>query len=107
MRQSIIHGIGTGRCGNYSLPKLLNQQHDAVCSYQAPPLLPWKHGDGRKVLEERFARFRLHAKARLLCDVAPFYLPYVEDAIAVEPDIRIVCLKSEAAPTRRMRTVCN
>ena len=49
--------------------------------------------DARRVLRERFARFRSHAKARLLGDVASFYLPYLEEAIAVEPDIRIVCLK--------------
>ena len=45
------------------------------------------------VLRERFARFRTHAKARLLGDVGSFYLPYLKDAIAVEPDIRIVCLR--------------
>ena len=50
-------------------------------------------GDARRVLRERFARFRAHAKARLLGDVASFYLPYLEDAIALETDIRIVCLR--------------
>jgi hypothetical protein len=30
MKQSIILGIGTGRCGMGSLAKVLNQQSDAV-----------------------------------------------------------------------------
>jgi hypothetical protein len=93
MRQSILLGIGTGRCGTASLAKLLNQQPDAVCSFEESPLLPWKHVDGQQVIRERFARFRLNGKARLLGDCASFYLPYIEEAIAAEPDICIVCLK--------------
>jgi hypothetical protein len=106
VKQSIILGIGTGRCGTASLAKVLNQQGEMVCSYEEPPLLPWRRreppsppaplpqaGEGSSVLRERFARFRAHAKARLLGDVASFYLPYLEDAIALEPDIRIVCLR--------------
>ena len=93
MNQSIVLGIGTGRCGSFSLTRVLNQQPEMVCSHEEPPLLPWKHIDGQQVIRERFSRFRLHGKARLLGDCASFYLPYVEDAIAAEPDIRIVCLK--------------
>jgi hypothetical protein len=44
-------------------------------------------------MRERFARFRRYGKSRLLGDVASFYLPYLEEAIAVEPEIRIVALK--------------
>ena len=43
-KQSIILGIGTGRCGTASLAKILNQQPDTVCSFDEPPLLPWKTG---------------------------------------------------------------
>ena len=93
MAQSIVLGIGTGRCGTASLARVLNQQPDAQASYEERPLLPWKAADARRVLKERFARFRQNGKARLLGDVASFYLPYLEDAISLEPDIRIVCLK--------------
>jgi hypothetical protein len=89
----------------------LEQQACAQCSFEELPWLPWNGSDtvpavssqangnqtaasvSQRVLQERFARFRLHGKARLLGDVASFYLPYLEDAIAVEPDIRIVCFK--------------
>lgn len=93
MNQSIVLGIGSGRCGTLSLARVLNQQPDAQSSYEEPPLLPWNRTDGERLLRERFARFRRMGKARILGDVASFYLPYIEDAIAVEPDIRIVCLR--------------
>jgi hypothetical protein len=157
--QSIILGIGTGRCGTASLAKILNGQTDALCSFDEPPLLAWRGddtrsantpspsqpsraaegntpsppapttswcppeagdggngidsvlrmgegrdegngmnsvlrgSDGSRVIRERFSRFRQHGKARLLGDAAHFYLPYIEEAIVLEPDIRIVCLK--------------
>jgi hypothetical protein len=76
MKQSIILGIGTGRCGTASLAKVLNRQAEANCSYEEPPLLPWRPADSaERVIRERFARFRNVGKARLLGDVASFYLP--------------------------------
>jgi hypothetical protein len=42
MKQSIILGIDTGRCGMASLAKILNQQSDTQCAYEDPPLLPWR-----------------------------------------------------------------
>jgi hypothetical protein len=152
MKQSIILGIGTGRCGLASLAKILNKQPDAQCSFEDPPLLPWTRidtpsppaplplgegtkspspsvpfpkgegtngiypkvdegtnlpsppaplpeGEGscetrvRRIIRERFARFHRFGRARLLGDAASFYLPYLEDAIDLEPDIRIVCLR--------------
>jgi len=72
MAQSIVLGIGTGRCGTASLARVLNQQPDAQASYEERPLLPWKAVDAKRVLKERFARFRQNGKARLLGDVASF-----------------------------------
>jgi hypothetical protein len=93
MTQSIILGIGTGRCGLASLAQILNKQTEAQSSYKEPPLLPWKPVDASRVIHQRFARFRHHGKKRLLGDTAAFYLPYVEEIIAAEPDVRIACLK--------------
>ena len=93
MNQSIVLGIGTGRCGLRSLAKILNQQPETQSSYEEPPLLPWKTVDGDRVVRERFARFRQNGRGRILCNVASFYLPYLEAALAAEPDIRVVCLR--------------
>ena len=83
MNPSIVLGIGTGRCGLRSLAKLLNQQPETQSSYEEPPLLPWKSCDGDRVVRERFARFRQNGRGRILCDVASFYLPYLEAAMAL------------------------
>jgi hypothetical protein len=91
--QSIVLGIGTGRCGLRSLAAVLNRQQDAQSSYEEPPWLPWERRGGQQVLRDRFARFRQNGKKPLLGDVASFYLPYLEDAIAVEPEVRVVCLR--------------
>src|SRR5208337_272097 len=93
MNQSIVLGIGTGRCGLRSLAKILNEQAETQSSYEEPPLLPWKPADGERVVRERFARFRANGRGRILCDVASFYLPYLEVAIAAEPDIHILALR--------------
>jgi hypothetical protein len=93
MSPSIILGIGSGRCGTFSLAHVLNRQPGVEVSHEDPPLLPWRRETGEAVIRERFARFRRSRSGPILGDVASFYLPYVEDAIVVEPDIRIICLK--------------
>lgn len=93
MTQSIVLGIGSGRCGSLSLVTVLNQQPGTSVTHEERPLLPWKRETGERVICERFARFRRTRDANLLGDVATFYLPYIEDAIALEPSIRIVCLR--------------
>ncbi|MGA2258113.1 MAG: hypothetical protein ABSG53_25895, partial [Thermoguttaceae bacterium] len=93
MNQSIILGIGTGRCGLKALAKLLNQQPDVLSSYEELPFLPWQVADGERVIKARFARFRSTGHGRILGDMASFYLPYLEIAMAAEPGIRIVCLR--------------
>jgi hypothetical protein len=93
MKQSIILGIGTGRCGLRSLAAVLNQQPEVQSSYRELPFLPWRAVDAERVIKARFARFRNTGRGRILGDMASSYLPYLEVAIAAEPDIRIVCLK--------------
>ena len=93
LNQHIILGIGSGRCGTLSLAHMLNRQPGVQVSHEERPRLPWKRLPGERVIRERFARMRRHGNRRILGDVALFYLPYVEDAIVIEPSIRIVCLK--------------
>jgi hypothetical protein len=93
MGQSIVFGIGSGRCGTLSLAQVLSRQPGVMVSHEDPPLLPWDREPGDYVIRQRFARWRRSRQAAIVGDVASFYLPYVEDAIALEPAIRIVCLK--------------
>ncbi len=85
--------VGSGRCGLHSLVNVLNRQPGAKVSFEEPPLLPWKAGDPGRLLRERFARWCRNRGEGVLGDAASFYLPYLEDALAAEPDIRVVGLK--------------
>jgi hypothetical protein len=89
----IILVVGAGRCGLISFMGLLARQGGVSVSLEDTPLLPWKRASGDQVIRERFARFRRKRPAEVIVDTASFYLPYLADAIALEPDIRIVGLK--------------
>jgi hypothetical protein len=91
--RSLVLGIGTGRCGTHTLAELLNRQPDAWITHEQRPVLPWhpvREGPGIHTRLERFQRDR---SQRLIGDVALFYLPYIEEAIAVEPALRVICLE--------------
>ncbi len=91
--QWLVLGIGTGRCGTHTLADLLNRQPDAYVTHEKRPLLSWNPVPGRPGIRERLARFRRNRPQRLIGDVALFYLPYVEEAIALEPRLRVICLE--------------
>lgn len=95
----IVLVVGTGRCGLASLVTVLAKQSGANVSLENLPLLPWKRAQGDRVIRERFARFRKQREAEVIVDVASFYLPYLEDAILSELDIRIIALKRPCEET--------
>lgn len=88
----IILGMGTGRCGTRSLATLLNRQAGAKVTHEEYPLLMWR-SPRRENLVERLNRILTSRKAKIVGDVASFYLPYAEAAIEFDPEIRIVCLQ--------------
>ena len=92
-RRQIVLGMGAGQCGTLLLAQILDKQHDARVSHEQPPLLPWNRQPGAPGIRERLQRLLATHKTRLVGDVASFYLPYVEEAIAFDPYIRIVCLR--------------
>ncbi len=104
MQQRIVLGMGSGRCGTLSLARLLSRQPGVMFSHEDPPLLPWQREPGDRVIRERFARWRRSRQAAIVGDVASFYLPYVEEAIAVEPAIRIICLRRPREEVVRRRS---
>lgn len=92
----IILGMGTGRCGTRSLATLLNRQPAAKVTHEEYPLLTWRSPFPEKLVA-RLQRMLTSRKAKIVGDVASFYLPYTELAIAFDPEIRIVCLKRPRA----------
>lgn len=89
----IILVVGPGRCGMVSFLGLLAKQPGVSVSLEDTSILPWKRSPGHEVMRDRFARIRQRRSEPILVDVASFYLPYLEDAIGLEADIRIVALK--------------
>jgi hypothetical protein len=85
--------MGAGQCGTLLLAQILDKQYDARVSHEQPPLLPWNRRPGAPGIRERLQRLLATHKTRLVGDVASFYLPYAEEAIAFDPHIRIVCLR--------------
>ena len=90
---SVILGLGTGRCGTHSLTDLLNLQTGAEFTHEEWPLLPWNRVAGRPGIGERLRRLRRTRAGRYVGDVASFYLPYAEQAIALDPKLRMICLE--------------
>jgi hypothetical protein len=93
MQQQIVLGLGAGQCGTMLLAQILNKQPHTKVTHEQPPLLPWVCKPGAPGIRERLERLRATNRARRIGDVASFYLPYVEEAIAFDPTIRLVCLK--------------
>ena len=97
----IILGLGAGQCGLKLLADILNVQPGVRMTCEEIPLMPWKQMQGtlvgceyqRMTMAERFDRWRSKRREFFTGDVASSYLPYIEEAIESEPDIRIVCLK--------------
>ncbi len=85
--------VGAGRCGLLSLVHVLNRQPGAKVSFEEPPFLPWKCDDRVRLVRERFARWRRTRGEGVLGDAASFYLPYLQEALAADPDLRVVGLK--------------
>jgi len=93
MRRQIILGMGAGQCGTLLFAQILQKQPNTKITHEQPPLLPWTREPGAPGIRERLQRYLDTFKERFVGDVATFYLPYVEEAIRFDPEIRIVCLK--------------
>ena len=90
---SIILGLGSGRCGTHTLAEVLGQQREAHFTHEQPPLLAWRRAPSAPGIRERLDRLRRTRSGPYIGDVASFYLPYAEEAIAAEPGIRMICLE--------------
>jgi hypothetical protein len=93
----LVIGLGTGRCGTQSLAVVLNRQDGARVTHERYGAIAWQ-GD-----EERVAAFvRLSATSPgldLAGDVGFYYLPYVEQILAIVPNASFICLKRDRKAT--------
>ena len=93
MKRQIILGMGAGQCGGNLLASVLDGQPNAKVTHEEPPFLPWYVKPGAPGVRQRLERILERRSERFIGDVASFYLPYVEQAIQFDPDIRIICLQ--------------
>ena len=92
MNSRIVLGLGTGQCGLLGLADVLNRQPGCAVTYQDGALLPWLKPN-RPVIPQRFQRMRGGSETPIVGDSASFYLPYVDEILATESNVRLVCLK--------------
>ena len=87
----LIVGLGTGRCGTWSLTKFFQKQENFSSTHEAY-FLPWRHDCLRcySVIVQLFQN-----QTEYISDVGFYWIKYVEDAISILPDTKFICLKRE------------
>jgi len=97
LMNTIIIGLGTGRCGTTSLATLLSLQEDSDITHETKDpkwkfLVSWEKNDQDL---KKIVNFIENKKTKFRGDVAFWYLPYVEDLIKIYPDIKFVVIERD------------
>ena len=122
----IVIGLGTGRSGTASLARIIASQRDAICFHEMNPSCVRFAGtphpilkaiddfqailDGgprswltvdlcRPVAAQAYDQLCRLRQVRLIGDVALYYLSYVEEIAAHNPNVRFICLRRERQAT--------
>lgn len=91
--RQVVLGIGAGQCGFGLLRQILERQPAAKFTCDEKPYLPWEPRQQGPSIRERLKRWKSSGDLRLIGDLAHFYLPYIDEAVACEPTVRVVCLQ--------------
>ncbi|MFV0442542.1 MAG: hypothetical protein ACK5Q5_03120 [Planctomycetaceae bacterium] len=62
-------------------------------THEEVPLLAWEEKDREGLISARFDRLRRRPDAKVVGDVASFYLPYLDVALDLEPSLWVICLE--------------
>ncbi len=123
----IIIGLGSGRTGTASMAALINAQPDAVCFHELNPTCAAHavnpqsvlntinefqriiDGGDKRLLTVDYARIpsvntynELLARdtnPKIMGDIAYYYLTYVDDILAINPEVKFVCIKRDKQAT--------
>lgn len=91
MKNNIIIGLGTGRCGTTSLSRLLNIQKKSHFTHEhAFEKMPWKIDEKR--FKNLYSKF-LNTDYDFLGDVSFYNLPYVDLFLKQDPNTKFILLK--------------
>ncbi|WP_135502428.1 hypothetical protein [Roseovarius aestuariivivens] len=128
MNQRMIFGLGSGRSGTMSLANLLNRMPEVVCFHESNPSgMAWSgsertvqsilndfelilSGGSRGICldltlsrraerDEALRKLDTLTRIEAVCDVASYYLPYVEFILSRQPKAVFPCLKRNREDT--------
>lgn len=95
MEKQLIVGLGTGRCGTFTLAQLLNDQLDTHAWHELRPILPWDgSGDINLILNQMLAR-----PERRVANISlnlPHYVPPLLDRF---PTLKVIVMCRNAGAT--------
>jgi hypothetical protein len=122
----IVLGLGSGRTGTASLSYLIGSQKDAVCFHELNPTGVVFEGNPQPILNgirefqaildggdrrrlaldysrpasvQKYRELQTMGAVGIIGDIAYYYLRYVEDILAINKDVRFVCIKRDKAKT--------
>ncbi len=122
----IVIGLGSGRTGTASMSHLFNSQNNAVCFHELNPTGAVVEGNPQPILNtinefqrileggpkhllaldyareasvKRYEDLKRMGKVDLIGDIAYYYLQYVDDILAVNRNVRFVCIKRDRTQT--------
>lgn len=122
----IVIGLGSGRTGTASMSNLFNSQKDAICFHELNPTGAVFDGNPQPILNTihefqrilnggekhllaldyarpasvaRYEDLKRMPQVGLIGDIAYYYLKYVDDILAINQNVRFVCIKREKQQT--------
>lgn len=99
MRNGLLIGLGTGRCGTTSLAHLLNSAEDCSVTHESGVIrlgLSWNFSEKgiKKALDIMGG-----VRDKKVGDIAFYYLPYVEWIASQRPEATFVCMRRDREET--------
>lgn len=122
----IVIGLGSGRTGTASMSHLFNSQEGAICFHELNPTGAVFEGNPQPILNtinefqkildggdkrllaidysreaslKRYNDLKKMPQVRLIGDIAYYYLKYVDDILAINQNVRFVCIKRDKQQT--------
>lgn len=122
----IVIGLGSGRTGTASLSHLISSQQDAICFHELNPTGCVFSGNPQPILNtvnefqaildggdhrmlaidyarpasvDTYRELQRMSRVSMVGDIAYYYLNYVDDILAVNRNVRFVCIKRDRQET--------
>ena len=92
-------GLGTGRCGTTSLSRLIDSAEDCRAGHEIDRIRTHMSWEFSREGVEKALKFLDSIAEPVVCDVAFYYLPYVEYISEARPETTFVCLRRDREET--------